>query len=287
MSAVTLQSLELQQLCGYIAAATWVIIVWEGFIGFDDEVKFIWPMAWSAHIKWLYLFGKYGALALQTAVFGIQVGYLANHAIPLHYCRVYRLAEMAASTLLMLCFDAVLLLRIYALYGLRSWSSTLATSGVVIEFVTTVVSAGWTIPTTLYDSSCAMIEVAKTILVFVIGTFVAQAILLWLAYRRRESARRARSSIACVTIRDGLLVFSGIAVFLVMIFVFTIHNSPVTTLMIFWIPMVTSVATSRIILNLQRARDAQTIQQFTTEIWGLHGSADSFLLSDGPFQRRA
>jgi hypothetical protein len=56
-----------------------------------------------------------------------------------------------------------------------------------------------------------MIEVAKTILVFVIGTFVAQAILLWLAYRRRESARRARSSIACVTIRDGLLVFSGIA----------------------------------------------------------------------------
>lgn len=100
---------------------------------------------------------------------------------------------------------------VYALYGLHTWCSVLATSAVVIEFLTTVVAAGWTIPMTLYDSSCTMIQVPKTILVFPIGTFVAQATLLWLAYRRRESAIRARSTIACVTIRDGLFVFLGIA----------------------------------------------------------------------------
>ena len=62
-----------------------------------------------------------------------------------------------------------------------------------------------------YDAKCAMIQVPKTIFVFVVGTFVSQSILLWLAYRKRERAVRARSTIACVTIRDGLLVFASIA----------------------------------------------------------------------------
>ena len=56
-----------------------------------------------------------------------------------------------------------------------------------------------------------MIDVPKTILYFVVGTFISQAILVWLAYHRREHAVRARSSIACVTIRDGLLVFVCLA----------------------------------------------------------------------------
>lgn len=120
----------------------------------------------------------------------------------------------------------------------------------------TVAAAIRTIPTTLYDAGCVMIQVEKTILVFVVGTFVSQAILLWLAYRRRERAVRTRSSVACVTIRDGLLVFlifSGkraisyklfgpklshrAQAFLVIIFIWTLHNSPVTTLMILYVPL--------------------------------------------------
>jgi hypothetical protein len=285
MSAI-IQSLQTRQVCGFTAAASWLIMVWEAMITMDEEVKFIWPMSRTAYIKWFYFFGKYFALALQTAVFGIQVGYLENHVIPLHWCRIYRLLEMAATTLLMLCFDAVLLVRIYALYGCQTWASVFATCGVIIEFVTTIASAVSTIPMTWYDSSCAMIEVPKTILVFVVGTFVAQAILLWFAYRRREHAVRVRSSIACITIRDGFLVFVCIAVFLLIIFISTLYGSLITTLAIFWIPVVTSVATTRLILNL-RSRSNEVTQQFTTEIWGLHGSADSFLLSDAPFQRRA
>ncbi|KAN0084516.1 hypothetical protein V8E55_008020 [Tylopilus felleus] len=284
MSAPTLEFLDLKQLCGYVAAASWMILVWEAVITMEDEVQFVWAISWTAYIKWLYFFGKYFALALQTAVFGIQVGYLGNRVIALLWCRVYRLLEMVASSLLMLCFDTVLLLRIYALYGWRTWSSAFGTFAVLIEIVTTIVSASWTIPTTIYDSSCAMIKVEKTILIYVVGTFVAQAILLWLAYRRRESALRARSSIACVTIRDGLVVFS-LQGFLVATFIWTLNGSPITTLMIFWIPVVTSVATTRIVLNLQRTRDMES-QQFTSNVWGMYGSADSFLLSDGPFNRR-
>ena len=60
MSAPTAASLELWQLCGYIAgksivvttciirlniflAASWVIIVWDGVVTFGYEVTFIWP----------------------------------------------------------------------------------------------------------------------------------------------------------------------------------------------------------------------------------------------------
>jgi len=287
MSGPGTQSLELWQLCGYVAAASWVITVWDGIVVFDDEVNFIWTMPHTAYIKWLYFFGKYFALALQTTVFGIQVGYLADNAIPDKYCRLYRLLEMAASALLMLCFDVVLLLRIYALYGRRTFSSNLGTFAVLIEFVTTIASPVSGIPTTTYDSSCAMVQVPKAIFVFVVGTFTSQAILLWLAYRKRERGTRAWSNIVCVTIRDGLVVFLCIAVFLVCIFIASLYDSPVTTLMIFWIPVLTSVATSRLILNLQRSRRIQPTQEFTSQIWGLYGSADSFLLSNGPFERGA
>ena len=100
---------------------------------------------------------------------------------------------------------------VYALYGKHTFSSNFGTFAVLIEFVTTIVSVASAIPTALYDSSCVMIQVPKTILVFVVGTFTSQAILLWLAYRKRECAVRARSSIACVTIRDGLFAFLCIA----------------------------------------------------------------------------
>ncbi|KAG6381850.1 hypothetical protein JVT61DRAFT_463 [Boletus reticuloceps] len=202
-----IRSLDLWQLGGYNAAASWLIMVWEGIITLGDEVEYIWPMPNTAYLKWLYFFGKYFGLTFQTAMFGVQVGYLAKHPISLHACQTFRLIEMIASTMLMLCFDAVLLLRIYALYGFYTRSSAIGTFGVFIEFVSTIVAAVLTIPETLYDSRCTMVRVSKMILIFVVGTFISQAILLWLAYRRREHAVRARSTIACVTIRDGMLVF--------------------------------------------------------------------------------
>jgi len=277
------QTFELWQLCGYVAAASWVIIVWEGIITLGHEIKFIWPMPRGAYIKWIYFCGKYFALVFQTAVFGIEL-YITNRGTSLHYCRVFRFIEMVASTVLMVCFDVVLLLRIYALYGWRTRSSTIATGGVVVEVISSIGSAILTIPASLFDSRCVLVQVSKTILLFVIGTLISQTILLWLAFRRREHAVRARSSIACVTIRDGSVVFVCMAVFLVIVLIWTLHNSPVTTLMIFWIPIVTSVATCRIILNLQRARYNEPTQ-LSTDICGLSGSADSFLLSDGPFRR--
>jgi len=237
----------------------------------------------GAYIKWIYFCGKYFALVFQTAVFGIEL-YITNRGTSLHYCRVFRFIEMVASTVLMVCFDVVLLLRIYALYGWRTRSSTIATGGVVVEVISSIGSAILTIPASLFDSRCVLVQVSKTILLFVIGTLISQTILLWLAFRRREHAVRARSSIACVTIRDGSVVFVCMAVFLVIVLIWTLHNSPVTTLMIFWIPIVTSVATCRIILNLQRARYNEPTQ-LSTDICGLSGSADSFLLSDGPFRR--
>lgn len=105
MVAATLQSKQLAQISGYstgeqhscpclshiptinvFLAASWLVNVWEWFIRLDDEVIFIWPyvvvffyakpcgtrfllhasMAHTAYIKWLYFFGKYFGLAVQT-----------------------------------------------------------------------------------------------------------------------------------------------------------------------------------------------------------------------------
>lgn len=100
---------------------------------------------------------------------------------------------------------------VYALYGRHAWSCAFASCAVLVELLTTVAAMVSTIPTTTYDSACIMTQIPKSIIVFVAGTFASQTVLLWLAYRKRERFARPRASIACVTIRDGMLVFVCIA----------------------------------------------------------------------------
>ncbi|KAG8221179.1 hypothetical protein J3R82DRAFT_2741 [Butyriboletus roseoflavus] len=196
---------------GIMPAASLIAMVWEWFISLDHEVTFIWPMANTAYVKWLYIFAKYFALVVQTGVASVQLFYFTIHSMSTENCRIYRALEMTAVTFLMLCFDVVLLLRIYALYGRHAWSCVFATLAVLIELLTTIASMIAAIPTMTYDSACIMVGIPKSIIVFVAGTFASQTVLLWLAYRKRDRVVRPRASIACVTIRDGLLVFVCIA----------------------------------------------------------------------------
>lgn len=154
----------------------------------------------------------------------IQVN-LGNQPKSLQFCRVYRAFEMGVISLLMLCFDILLVLRsayksifrmpfflmaqsVYALYGRRTWSCVLAVCAVLIECATTIASVASTIPVAEYDAVCALHPVPKSILSYVIGMFISQTILLLLTYRKRQHVIRERPSIACITIRDGMLAFA-------------------------------------------------------------------------------
>ena len=150
---------------------------------------------------------------------------LVNHPQPLQFCRLYRAFEMTTITFLMFCFDIVLILRsaylpdfymlpllmmrllVIALYGRRTWSCVFAICAVLIECMATITSVALTIPVAMYDAACVMVPVPKSILAYIVGVFTAQATLLWLASRKRQHVVRERPSIACITIRDGMLAF--------------------------------------------------------------------------------
>ncbi|KAH7891018.1 hypothetical protein F5I97DRAFT_1826991 [Phlebopus sp. FC_14] len=215
----------LLQITEYSATAASIVIVWEACLTLGDEVTYIWPKPRNAHVKWLYLYGKYFAILTQIGNIAFLFGLAEHLPVPIGWCRAYHSFQVATLELLMLAFDAVLLLRIYALYARKLTAVSLGATVVIVEFITTITSAGVAIPATPYDPACLIFNMPTSIIVFMVGFGVSQTILLILAYRKKAVVTRAdrqRTSIAWITIRDGMLAFAGISGLLVMLLIYLV-----------------------------------------------------------------
>ncbi|KIJ65360.1 hypothetical protein HYDPIDRAFT_110403 [Hydnomerulius pinastri MD-312] len=270
----------LLQITEYSTIASVAVIVWEVLITFGDEVKYIWSKPRGARVKWLYLFGKYFGIVSQIFNVALLLGLAEKIPVPIGWCRGYHSFQVAILELLLLAFDIVLLLRVYALYARNTLAMGLGASAILIEFITTVVAAALAIPATPYDPACLVFDTPTGIFIFMIGTAVSQTILLALAYRKKRNVVRVdhqRTSVAWVTIRDGILAFAAIISLLLMLLIYLVADADMANLTVYWFPVVLSVSTCRLIMNMQRAAHGECTHNFTTEVWGLDADPDSLL----------
>ncbi|KAF9224235.1 hypothetical protein BS17DRAFT_780722 [Gyrodon lividus] len=273
----------LLQITEHTTTAVLTVIIWESIITFGDEVTYIWSKPRSAHIKWLYLFGKYFGVIAQITNFVFLLEFAENIPIPVRWCQCYHAVQVVCLALLLLAFDTVLLLRVYALYGRNRLVIALALFAVVMEFVMTVASGCVAIPANPYDPACLLLNVPSGIIIFMVGSFISQTILLGLAYRKKKFIVRAnhgRASVAWVTIRDGICAFAAIISLLLILLIYLVCDSGIASLTLCWFPVILSIATCRLIINMQQASCTGPPEEFTTEIWGLDVDPDSLLLSD-------
>ncbi|KAF8835826.1 hypothetical protein BDN67DRAFT_388278 [Paxillus ammoniavirescens] len=209
----------LLQLTQHSAIAALTVIIWEALITFGDEVTYVWSKPRWAHVKWLYLFGKYFGILSQIANFAFIVGFRENMPMPLAWCRGYHTTQVVCIALLMLAFDIVLLLRVYALYERNIFVIALGAFTVLVESMLTVACAVVAIPASDYDFACLVLDILpEGIVFFMVGTCLSQTILLGLAYRKKNVARghQERPSVACITIRDGACAFAVLIALLLM-----------------------------------------------------------------------
>ncbi|KIK95497.1 hypothetical protein PAXRUDRAFT_379230 [Paxillus rubicundulus Ve08.2h10] len=139
------------------------------------------------------------------------MGFRENMPISLAWCYGYHAIQVACIASLMLAFDTVLLLRVYALYARNIFVLALGTFTVLVEFTMTVTCAAVAIPASQYDFACLVLNILpESIISFMVGTFISQTILLGLAHRKRNVARgrQGRPSVARITIRDGACAFA-------------------------------------------------------------------------------
>lgn len=104
----------------YNAVSAYTIQVWELLSQLDEEVRWVWPLSRGSWIKWLFLFIRYGSLALQGALL-YQTIYLQYHDYSSSACNSWSILRLLTPNIIGPLAQVTLVSRIYALYSRKIW----------------------------------------------------------------------------------------------------------------------------------------------------------------------
>ncbi|KAF8555841.1 hypothetical protein OG21DRAFT_793384 [Imleria badia] len=270
------------------SGAALTLVIWDALLTLGDEVDCIWSGSCRAHIKWIYLLSRWFGLLNQMSdsffrkftlhvnfilIFsGIEIWHylLAAYApIPMSTCEAYFLFGAATFQFLQLCLDVVLILRIWAVYQRHRRYVAIALAVVFFETLMGVMTQAIPTPKSTVDGTCIILHTPPTVTCLGIGMIVSQIVLLCLTCRGKALLQPAarRSKLITVVVRDGMLVFGLVIGMVMMIFLYLVFNQVVINVLLPWLPVVPSILTPRIILNMQMAAEpTEPILELTTDL---------------------
>ncbi|KAF8555840.1 hypothetical protein OG21DRAFT_1483543 [Imleria badia] len=214
--------------------AALTLVIWDTLLTLGDEVECIWSGSGRAHIKWIYLFSRWFGLLNQI---GIQIWHhflTAYVPVPVSTCEAYFLSEAATFQFLQLCLDAVLILRIWAVYQRHRRYVATALAVVFFQVLMGITSQALSVPKSIVDGTCAILHTPPTVTCLGIGMMVSQGVLLSLTHRGKTLLQPAarRSKLITVVVRDGMLVFGVVIGVVVIIFLDLLFNEVILNVLL-------------------------------------------------------
>ncbi|KAH7919452.1 hypothetical protein BV22DRAFT_1075235 [Leucogyrophana mollusca] len=293
ISPATTSHLSLLLATEFSSVAALTVLVWESLVTFDDEVNYIWSKPSGAYLKWLYLFARYFGLGVAIADHAIVSTFPPHLPVPYSMCRAFYTWQAIAVQLMMLTFDGVLLIRVHALYEQTLSITAIGIVAIGIEVLAMIVAAILTIPHVPYHVACLVVDTPTSVACFVVGAGISQSVLLGLTYHKRAIIDRGgnpRSNLLSVVIRDGAFAFGVVVALLLLTFVYLVADKDIANLTYYWFPVILSVATCRLIMNMQTIRVPEVELQFTSDIFGIGLGPDTLhltpLSTSAPSRRR-
>ncbi|KAF8184402.1 hypothetical protein BJ912DRAFT_526439 [Pholiota molesta] len=103
------------QIVRYTGVSALVFLVWDIIITFGDEVQYIWPQSRCSPTKWVFLFTRYFGAIAQARLVSLNLALIPGMLTPAE-CRMLYISQVVFGGTLMACIQALLMLRVYALY---------------------------------------------------------------------------------------------------------------------------------------------------------------------------
>ncbi|PPQ94707.1 hypothetical protein CVT25_009562 [Psilocybe cyanescens] len=114
-----------------VAVGALALLIWDIIITFPDEVHYIWPQSQRSPTKWVFLLTRYFGLLAQasklTNVFTSASSStrrlvsicltVIDSQFSIEECRMIYATQVVCGGILMACIQAILMLRVYALYS--------------------------------------------------------------------------------------------------------------------------------------------------------------------------
>ncbi|KAF9476124.1 hypothetical protein BDN70DRAFT_190965 [Pholiota conissans] len=260
------------------AVATLALLVWEHAITLQTELRYIWRRPISI-VKGIYVFSRYYALAIQIFNLYLVSGPLSSLEIPEHVCRRWFLFLTASSCALLATVDAILMLRVYALYlqdvKAGMFLAALFFGQLMVEFIYVPIVVK--VP---FDPICDAQETHKGVVYFGISLWVKHLAVVAMTLAKRDLAVLGAPVVRLVR-RDGMWVVVLICGFFTAIIPYSFVNQVSKAHVAFGWPMtILSISCCRMITNMLQLRinpdeETETGGSITTD---LSNNCDAFSL---------
>ncbi|KAF8881259.1 hypothetical protein BD779DRAFT_1025866 [Infundibulicybe gibba] len=207
----------------YSSLVALVFLAWDLVVTFGDEYEYVWKQNWTP-VKCIYLFCRYFSLTVQIVNYAITQGPISQVPVAHTICKAWFTFQSLCTTSLMSSVNALLMLRVYALYDRSRAVATFLAIVFFVDVISLSAQAFYLAAETVapeapvFDQACLMKETPSAVLSSGIEVLVIQGTLwgmTWWKSNRSESW--IRTPLISLVVRDGAFVFVGLFAILVII----------------------------------------------------------------------
>ncbi|KAF8881261.1 hypothetical protein BD779DRAFT_1025932 [Infundibulicybe gibba] len=250
MSTIDLNEVIIRSYSSLVAL---VFLAWDLVVTFGDEYEYVWKQNWTP-VKCIYLFCRYFSLVAQIVNYVIAQGPISRVPVAHAICKAWYTFQSLSTTSLLCSVNALLMLRIYALYD---WSRRIAIFLVILFFVD-VISLSTQglhlcVNASIFDQACLMVETPPGVLGPSIEILVVQGALWGMTWwKSNRSQPWTRTPLLNLVMRDGAFVFVGIFAILVITIPYALLVKSVGHFFFPWFTSLLAFAACKLTINLLR-----------------------------------
>ncbi|KAF8888106.1 hypothetical protein BD779DRAFT_1525611 [Infundibulicybe gibba] len=270
----------------YQAVASLTFLLYETACTFDDEIKYIWTQPRRSLTKWVYLFMRYFALLAQMRLVALFMT-ISTGNVSTALCRDLYISQAVGGGILMICLQAILTIRVYALY-IRSKRVAIASLVLLsCEFIAMPINIRMILPLVDLTQMCLRTITLLDVIMFGVSTLFPQILITILSLVKYVSGRRegwGRSPVIHRLIRDGtfmvaiLVLYSAVAAG-----VGTKINTVFAYIAYHWLLSIIPAIGCRIVINMQHFTGPDPAQPLSVYSSGeLTTFISDFIESRGP-----
>ncbi|KAF8994696.1 hypothetical protein BDQ17DRAFT_1366434 [Cyathus striatus] len=246
----------------YWSAAAYMFLIWEYVCTCPYEFCHIWRRP-ITKVKALYLFSRYFGLLFQSANHVIIMRTLSRLPVPSSTCLHWFKLQLVAFIFLFFSMEAVIMLRVYALYNHSKAIGFTLVALLSLELGTSIGCPASIMPKFKFDAICTS-EIAP-FEIFIYGgsvLFVQLAIAVLTVAKRNAAETSVDSKIIRIVLRDGLWVFAVVTAILSLLVPYSFVKQVAFPYILFsWPISMFSFITCRVIVNLHNIKVEKVYQQ--------------------------
>jgi len=240
--------------------ASLAFLVWDTVITWADEVQYIWPQPRLSPTKWIFLFTRYFGLLAQARLVSVNLSLILD-ALSVDVCRELYISQVAFGGILLACIQAILMLRVYALY--------IQDHRVAYTMIAILVAELASMPAIIYEAVpkdtgmlCMKPITARDMILFGVSAIFPQLLVLGLTIIRFLWGLRAgwgRIPIVSHLVRDHIILVSVILIWVILGVCMTNVKTVYGYIVYYWLLSIIPSAGCRIVIRLANSKHGRQL----------------------------